>query len=415
MVPRMTRREWLASGVFSASLFWSGGRSVWGAQGSAIKLPGPDRSHQAPAAPVAIRRCATYDPQPLRHALDEALDLIGGIDKLVRGKTVTIKLNLTGGPTGTIGGLPPHRTYHVHPNLVAALCAALVDAGARHLVLVEGQYSRKTPEEVLSAAGWDVAGINAAGEHRVRWVDTRNRGKAPAYSRLKVPWGGLIYPAFDVNPAYEKTDVYISLAKLKDHAAAGVTMACKNNFGMPPTALYGGDAPNENTTHYRGDVLHLGKKKVPAGVPAELDHGVAVGDWARRVPRVTADVVGARPIDLAVIDAIETNRGGEGPWIKGVEPIRPNLILAGLNPVCTDAVCMAVMGYDPQADHFHFPPFHGENHLRLLASLGVGTIDLERIEVRGLSIKEALCPFNPKRLPVPLAGPRLGCHYGRVA
>lgn len=415
MVPRMTRREWLAGGVVSAGVLWSGGRCVFAGQGPSVKLPGPDRSHQAPAAPVAIRRCATYDPQPLRQALDEALDLIGGIDKLVRGKTVTIKLNLTGGPTGKIGGLPPHRTYHVHPNLVAALCAALADAGAKRIVLVEGQYSRKTPEEVLSAAGWDVAGINAAGNHRVTWVDTRNRGKAAAYSRLKVPWGGLVYSAFDVNPAYEKTDVYISLAKLKDHGAAGVTMACKNNFGMPPTALYGGDAPNEDTTHYRGDILHLGKKKVPAGVPAELDHGIAVGDWARRVPRVTADVVGARPIDLAVIDGIETNRGGEGPWIKGVEPIRPNLILAGFNPVCTDAVCTAVMGYDPQAEHFHFPPFQGENHLRLLASLGVGTIDLSRIEVRGLSIRQALCPFNPQRLPVPLAGPRLGCYYGRVA
>jgi hypothetical protein len=141
-----------------------------------------------------------------------------------------------------------------------------------------------------------------------------------------------------------------------------------------------------------------------------LDHGVKVGDWARRVPRVTADTVGARPIDLALVDAIETNRGGEGPWIPGVEPIQPKLILAGRNPVSTDAVCAAVMGYDPQADHFAFP-FQGENHLKLLASVGVGTNDLGRIEVRGLAIKEALCPFNPKRLPVRV--PTSGMAYYR--
>jgi hypothetical protein len=102
---------------------------------------------------------------------------------------------------------------------------------------------------------------------------------------------------------------------------------------------------------------------------------------------------------------VETNRGGEGPWIPGVEAMRPRLVLAGLNPVTTDAVCAAVMGYNPQADHFAFP-FQGENHLKLLAFAGVGTNDLSRIEVRGLSIREALCPFNPKRLPVraPVSG-----------
>jgi uncharacterized protein (DUF362 family) len=325
---------------------------------------------------------------------------------------VTIKMNLTGGPTGKIGGLPPHRTYHVHPNVVAALCAALADAGARRMMLVEGQYSLKTPEEVLAAADWDVAAIHAAGEHRVSFIDTRNRARFPAYSRLKVPWGGYMFPSFDVNQAYEKTDVYISLGKLKDHALAGVTMSCKNNFGITPTALYGGDAPNENTTNYRGDILHFGSRKVPAGVPAELDHGLKVNDAPRRVPRVTADTVGARPIDLAVIDAVESNRGGEGPWIPGVEPIQPKLVLVGRNPVTTDAVCAAVMGYDPQAEHFAFP-FQGENHLRLLAVAGVGTNDPNRIEVRGVPLKEALCPYNPQHLPVRVPTSLVGYYHAQ--
>jgi hypothetical protein len=57
------------------------------------------------------------------------------------------------------------------------------------------------------------------------------------------------------------------------------------------------------------------------------------------------------------------------------------------------------MGYDPQAGHGQFP-FPGDNHLRLLAQAGVGTIDTKRIEVLGLPIEKALFPFNPRRLPL---------------
>ncbi|MGQ9573746.1 MAG: DUF362 domain-containing protein [Thermoguttaceae bacterium] len=401
MNTRLTRRELLACGLGAAGAL-AGAGLPRGGGADRHRSPATRRSdltEQAPSLPVAILRCESYEPQLLRRRLDEALELIGGIRKLVENKTVTVKLNLTGGQAGKLGGLEPHRTYHVHPRIVAAACAALADAGAKRIMLVEGHYTRRPVEEFLGWLGWDVAEIKSAGAGRVQFLDTRNRGPFGKYSRLAVPWGGFIFPAFDVNAAYQKTDVYVSLAKMKDHGAAGITLACKNNFGVPPQALYGDDAPNEESTRARNQLFHFGRRKVPAGVPGEVDHGFAVGDWQHRVPRVTADTVGARPIDLAIIDGIETNRGGEGPWIKGVEPIQPRLILVGRNAVCTDAVCAAVMGYDPLADHHQFP-FQGENHLRLLASVGVGAIDPKRIEVRGLPLEKALHPFNPKRLEV---------------
>ena len=390
----LTRRDVLISGLAAAGWLAGGGRPALRA---AEPAEPKDRSADAPSLPVAIQRCPSYEPQLLRRTLDQALDRIGGIRRLVAGKTVTVKLNVTGGP-GTLAGLPGFRTYHVHPNLVAALCAALVDAQARQIVLVESQYSAKPPEEVLAGGGWDVKAIQSAGAGRVVFEDTRNRGRWPGYSRLKVPWGGFIFPAFDVNPRYEKTDVFISLAKLKDHLSAGVTLAVKNLFGIAPTSLYGNDAPNENTLSYRGDILHNAKRPVPDGVPAERDHRLPPL-WKHRVARITADLFGIRPVDLAILDGIETNRGGEGPWAEHVEPLRPGLLLAGRNAVCTDAVATAVMGYDPQAGHGKFP-FPGDNHLRLLAQVGLGTIDPKRIEVRGLSIEQALFPFNPKRIPL---------------
>ena len=390
------RRHLLASGFGAAGLLLAGRCPALRAAAAADE-EFPDRSKDAPSLPVAIQRCVSYEPQVVRARLDAALKLIGGIQKFVNGKTVTIKLNVTGGP-GTLCGLPGYRTYHVHPNVVAALCAAVHDAGARRIVLVESQYSFKTPQEVLTEGGWDVKSICSAGGNHVTFEDTRNRGRWRAYSQLKVPWGGFVFPSFYVNQRYEKTDVFISLAKLKDHGSAGVTMAVKNLFGIAPTSLYGCDAPNENSLTARGDILHNGKKTVPAGVPAEVDHKLPA-HWKYRVARVTADLFGARPVDLAVVDGIESNRGGEGPWCPSVAPIKPGLLLVGRNAVCTDAVCTAAMGYDPQAGHWQFP-FPGDNHLLLLAQVGQGAIDPRRIEVRGLPLKQALCPFNPQRLPL---------------
>ncbi len=54
-----------------------------------------------------------------------------------------------------------------------------------------------------------------------------------------MPFGGYIYPAFDLNHSYEDCDVFVSIAKLKEHATAGITLSMKNCFGMTPCTIYG--------------------------------------------------------------------------------------------------------------------------------------------------------------------------------
>ncbi len=188
------------------------------------------------------------------------------------------------------------------------------------------------------------------------------------------------------------------LAKLKNHWIAGVTMSMKNNFGDTPCSLYGGDcgpSGNEQPTKERGDVLHAGKTKVPAGVDGEL-HPDSPRDPGYRVPRIVVDQVSIRPNHLAIIDGVETVRGGEGPWLPGgVERMTPGVILVGKNPVCTDAVGMAVMSYSPQADRGSSPFVRGDNTLKLAEAVGIGSTDLNRIEVVGMSIKEARINFGP--------------------
>ena len=46
--------------------------------------------------------------------------LIGGIRSLLRNRTVTVKLNLTGLEWKPVFGLPAHETYQTQPNTVAA-------------------------------------------------------------------------------------------------------------------------------------------------------------------------------------------------------------------------------------------------------------------------------------------------------
>ncbi len=291
MRQNFSRREFLVSSLGTASVLATGGllRARDAAQRATEKVyyPAVKLPTVLPTAPVAIQRCRSYDPATLREKLDAAFKLIGGLKTLVANKTVSIKVNVTGGP-GTLANLPGCRTYQIHPNLLAALCAALNDAGARRMVVLESQYSAKSPEEVLADAGWDIRAIQSAGGNRVTFQDTRSRGKWPQYSRLKVPWGGFLFPAFNVNPSYEKTDVFVSLAKLKDHLSTGVTLSIKNLFGMTPTSLYGQESPDENSLSYRGPMLHNGRIAVPAGVPKEIGEHVPVV-WKYRVPRVTAD------------------------------------------------------------------------------------------------------------------------------
>jgi uncharacterized protein (DUF362 family) len=398
----LSRREWLARSAGALGLWAVGG---WPGLLCAEEAPPPanlpHRAASAPILPVGIQRCASYEPKLVREKLDAALDAIGGISRLVRDKTVTVKVNMTG-PAQELCGLPASRTYHIHPNVVAALCGALDRAGARRIAIVEAWYHHEPVETVLTQAGWDLAGIQSAGGHKVVFENTRNRGSWKSYSEVKVPWGGYLFPAFQLNGWYDYTDVFVSLGKMKDHAVGGVTMTVKNMFGITPTALYGDDAPNEDTVQARVGPLHDNRRTLPAGVPAQLG-AKPPGTAGTRVPRIVADLLGARPVDLAIIDGVHTITGGEGPWNEHVEAIQPKLLFAGRNAVCTDAVCAAAMGYDATVGTGKFP-FPAENHLRWATEAGLGSNDAKRIEVAGLSMSEARCKF---RTP-PTAGAKAG-------
>lgn len=373
----MTRREWIA--LVSAAPLVKAAHAI-----------------AAPAAPVAITKCPSYDGD-LTSSLSTMFDQLGGLQKLVRNKTVTVKINMTGSPGDRLQGRAPALTHYVHPKLLGAAAHLMGSAGARRIRFVESSWATAGPlEDVMLDSGWNVRQLQSAAAV-VEFENTNALGKGKGYARLKVPDNPYMYPAYDLNHAYEDTDVFVSFAKLKNHATCGVTLSIKNCFGTLPASIYGDsagvDEPNESPTNGRVKVGHEGYRQPSKSAPQELHFGVN-HDPGYRVPHIVADLVAARPIDLAIIDGVETIAGGEGPWIRGTHMVQPGVLIAGLNPVCTDAVAAAVMGYNPRAERGTAPFRTCDNTLLLAEAHGVGTASLARIDVRGASIEQALYRFD---------------------
>jgi uncharacterized protein (DUF362 family) len=364
----MTRREWLA--LISAA---------------------PLLNADAPVSPVSIAKCASYD-EDVTAKLGTMFDQLGGLSRLVRNKTVTVKLNMTGGPGNRLQGLAPAITHYVHPKVVSATAYHLSRAGAKRIRFVESPWATTgLLEDVMLESGWKVREL-AAVAAGIEFENTNGLAKRKQYARFKVPGKAYMYPEYVMSQAYEDTDVFVSLAKLKEHADCGITLSLKNCFGCVPASIYGDDAgidaPNENPTKGRASVVHYGRRQPSKIAPPELYPNEGLKNASYRVSRVVADLAVARPIHLAIVDGVESMAGGEGPWIRGTRPVKPGVLLAGLNPVSTDTVGAAVMGHDPRA----FKPA-GENTLLLAEAHGVGAADLSRIEVRGVPIAQALYKY----------------------
>ena len=150
---------------------------------------------KAPTAPVSIARCEDYDSATLLARLETMTDQLGGLQKLVAGKAVAVKVNLTGHPRQNAVGLSAGRTYQVHPNLVLATATLLDRAGAKRIRFLEGIYDRAPMEQHLKTAGWDLNAL-AALLAKVEYEDTRNKGQGTRYHEVKVPWGGSLFPAY---------------------------------------------------------------------------------------------------------------------------------------------------------------------------------------------------------------------------
>ena len=392
----LTRRDWLALSGLAA-----GAMAVRPAEARTVE--GTEAVSAGPVEPVSVAKVPSYD-EDLTARFRLMFDQIGGIDKQVKGKTVGIKVNLSGG--GRFPGYTVGETHWVHPRVVGAVVAAFGALGAKRIRILESAGGRKPGyklEDKLLAGGWDVEALRNAAP-LVEFEDTNALGQGKQYSLLKVKSKPYIFPAFQLNHSYEDCDFFVSLGKMKGHEEMGLTICIKNLFGITPVALYGD----------REQVFHYGYKQAPSGAPVELDpKSNRYEGW--RLPRILVDILGARPVDLAIADGITATVGGEGPWVLGAKPIHPGLLVVGRNCVNTDAVGAATMGYNPRGwrheapyrvfknpkDH---PPDqchptdetfqYADNMMLLAEAVGLGSADLTKIDVRGVPIKDAMFDYE---------------------
>ncbi len=285
-------------------------------------LAAPALWRETPRAEVFVAKAAGYNGD-LAGIVRRGLAELGLTPAEIAGKHVLVKPNL----------VEPHAEaghINVHPLMVRAVAEAFLALGAGSVVVGEGAGHRRDAYLVLEESG--LAEVLA--EDRLAFYDLNNgpvarRPNTGGWSKLGDLWlpGRLL-----------AADIVVSLAKMKTHHWAGVTLAMKNLFGVMPGVVYG----------WPKNVLHF------AGIePSILDINATV-----------------RPA-LAIIDGI-VGMDGDGP-IMG-DPVASGLVVMGRNAVAVDATACRVMGIDPAK----------VGYLRD-ADGRLGTIQAARIEQRGES------------------------------
>jgi uncharacterized protein (DUF362 family) len=371
-----------------------------GALLAAPALPSWGALSAPPTARVTVGKCKSYGPE-LLPTLATMFDQLGGLDRLVKGKTVAMKINLIGVRSQRLGNALMEDTFWTNPHVIGAVVHLMGKAGARKIRVVEGPWSSpETLEEVMLSMNWKPQDILNAADN-VEFENTNYLGRGKKYSRFMVPGGGLIFPGYDLNHSYEDCDVFVSCAKLKEHAGTGVTLSMKNVYGTTPVTIYGEgagvDEPSIRPHGGRGGVFHFARRLPSKSAPQQMDMSLPK-EQGFRLPRIIAELCSARPVHLAIIDGVKSATGAETNY--GSRPqaaVNPGVLIAGTNCVATDAVAMSVMGFDPMAIRGAAPFPNSDSMLQLGESLGIGWRDLSKNEIVGVPISQVVFSYSAVR------------------
>jgi len=306
-------------------------------------------------------KCSNYDAAEVKRAVEEAISLIGGLNDVVKsGDRIGIKPNLTTNHSGEAG-------VTTHPAVVSALIDCFRKITSGKITIMEGAGGANTAD-AFKDQGW----VELSKNKNCRLVDLNHPVPYPTFVVCRIPGGGLAFRELTFNRAFKDIDVFVSVAKLKVHELAGITLTVKNQFGSVPMDAYGN--------------MERAKWQLHKDDP-----------W-RSMPCAINDINACNPINLAVVDGVIGLEGGAGLWNPAARAKNTGLIIIGKNAVAVDAVGTVLMGYDPEAD-YPDPPFEAaENHLRIARDLGLGPTDLKKIDIRlGKGIRklsDAASPFS---------------------
>ena len=257
----------------------------------------------------------------------KALDLIDYESALVGYGKVLIKVNFITTMTWDTGAT-------TDPMVVEAIIQQLKKLPVE-IYVVESDATMTNADKAFEATGM-------AKMCKQNGVECLNLRHAPDKIKIKIPNGECLKEI--TVPRIVTESAIISAAKMKTHMATKVTLGMKNMFGL---------LPDKFKAKYH----------------------------AKGINKVIVDINTAIKPKLTVIDgfvAMEGRGPTDGPSVK------MDLIIAGKDPVATDATCARVMGLDP----------HEISHIRTAHKKGLGNID--DIEIVGSQIDEVKRVFKSR-------------------
>ncbi|MBN1222189.1 MAG: DUF362 domain-containing protein [Candidatus Aminicenantes bacterium] len=243
-----------------------------------------------------IARASDYDA-PLSDVLFRGLKEIGVGEKEIKGKRILLKPNL----------VEPHiGSAHIntHPAVVRALNEVLLRLGASSVVVGEGAGHQRDFYRMLEESGY----ADMLVDEHIPFVDLNNAGVGAVQNQgRRTRLGAFLIPQIVLD-----ADMIVSVAKMKTHHWAGVTLSMKNMFGIMPGAFYGWP---KNVLHYAG------------------------------IHESICDIYATIRPHLAVVDGI-VGMEGDGPIMGTVK--KAGVLVVGRNFPAVDATCARIMGVDPE-------------------------------------------------------------------
>jgi uncharacterized protein (DUF362 family) len=254
-------------------------------------------------------------------ATKKALDILGGISRFVKkGQRVILKPNMSFTRTPEFGAT-------THPQVVATVAQACMEAGAQQVLVLDHTLHRA--ELCLERTGIREACKDISGVHVLALQERK------FFREIKIPQGKVL-DRVEVMKEVLDSPVLINIPVAKSHSATGVSMGIKGLMGLI----------------WDREIFH-----------SQVNMNQALADLATVI----------KP-QLTILDATRALTSG-GPGGPG-EVKKPNLIIAGIDPVAVDSYGVSVV------------PWYGQNfkgrqveHLQIAHQRGLGKIDIEQSKV----------------------------------
>jgi uncharacterized protein (DUF362 family) len=254
-------------------------------------------------------------------ATKKALEALGGISRFVKkGQRVVLKPNMSFART-------PEFSATTHPMVVATVAQACVEAGAQQVLILDHTLQRA--ELCLERTGIRDACKNISGVHVLALQERK------FFAEMKIPQGKVLDRA-EVMKDILEGQVLINIPVAKSHSATGVSLGLKGLMGMI----------------WDRESFH-----------SQFNINQAIADLATVI----------KP-QLTILDATRALASG-GPGGPG-EVKKPNLIVAGVDPIAVDSYGVSLV------------PWYGQNfkgrqveHILISHQRGLGKIDVEQLKI----------------------------------